>query len=329
MPSADTPHAQLRARLREFRETDPRESWRLLGVTVALLAVAWTAALSPLLLPVRIAASLATGGLLLRLCSFGHDYLHGALLARSAAARGVFSAVGALVLAPPRVWRDTHNFHHAHNGRLPVTAIGTFPLLTAREYRAAPGWKRAAYRVARSPAAMLLAWPALFVVGLNLRHFLRHPVRYLSSGVALALHGLMHVLVWTHLGPLTWALALALPYTVMSAAGAYLFYVQHNFPGAAAHAEDAWDLRDAALSSSSYMALPPWLHWFTGNIGYHHIHHFDPRVPFYRLPRAFAEIPAFTRAADTSARLSAVRAAFALVAWDEERGRMITAAELR
>ncbi|HLT38392.1 MAG TPA: fatty acid desaturase [Enhygromyxa sp.] len=320
---------ELRLRVRELRELDPRRSWRLLAITIALLVGAWTPVFLPIPWPLRLLDALLVGGLLLRLCSFGHDYLHGAILVRSKLARVVFTAVGLLVLAPPRAWNDTHNFHHAHNGKLPAQPIGAFPLLTAAAWREASPGMRVIYRLARSPLAMLLAWPGLFVLGLNLRYFLKNPRRYLSSGAALLLHGLAHALVWTTMGPLTWALALAVPYTVMSTAGAYLFYVQHNFPGAVHVSEAAWDRRDAALTASSYLGLPGWLHWFTGNIGYHHIHHYDVRVPFYRLPEAFATIPEFNRSPDSSLAPIDVARAFALVCFDEQSGRMLAARELR
>jgi omega-6 fatty acid desaturase (delta-12 desaturase) len=130
------------------------------------------------------------------------------------------------------------------------------------------------------------------------------------------------------LGPLDWALALAVPYTLMSTAGAYLFYIQHNFPRAAHQDQAHWDRREAALSASSYLGLPAYLHWFTGNISYHHIHHYDVRVPFYRLPEAFAAIPEFTRPPDSSLRPRDVVRAFSLVTFDEPSGRMLTAREL-
>ena len=324
-----TEAAPLRLRVREFREADPGRSWRLLGRTLALLACAWALVFVLPWWPLRLVLALLVGGLLLRLCSFGHDYLHGAILARSRLAKLLFTGVGLLVLAPPRAWNDTHNYHHAHNGRLPGEPIGAFPLLTAAAWREASLALRLVYRLARSPAAMLLAWPGLFVLGLNLRYFLKNPKRYISSGAALLLHGGVHALVWTQLGALTWALALAVPYTVMSTAGAYLFYIQHNFPGAVHHDHSRWDRRDAALSASSYLGLPRWLHWFTGNIGYHHIHHYDARVPFYRLPEAFTAVPEFTRAPDSSLRPRDVIRAFALLVFDEQAGRMVAARELR
>jgi omega-6 fatty acid desaturase (delta-12 desaturase) len=319
----------LRLRVREFREVDPRRSWRLLAITLALIAGTWVLVFMPFWWPLRLAFALLLGGLLLRLCSFGHDYLHGAILARSKLARVLFTGVGLLVLAPPRAWNDTHNFHHAHNGKLPGQPIGAFPLLTTTAWREASFVQRLVYRMARSPVAMVLAWPGLFVLGLNLRYFLKNPRRYASSGAALVLHGLVHTLVWTQAGPLTWALALAVPYTVMSTAGAYLFYIQHNFPRAVHSMESTWERRDSALSASSYLGLPRVLHWFTGNIGYHHIHHYDARVPFYRLPEAFAAIPEFTRSPDSSLRPLDVARAFALVAFDVQSGRMLPARELR
>ena len=116
---------------------------------------------------------------------------------------------------------------------------------------------------------------------------------------------------------------------MLGATGAYLFYVQHNFPGASWRAAKTWDFDHAARFSSSYMGMSKVGHWFSGNIGYHHIHHFDVRVPFYRLPEAHAAVEAFRREPDTSWKLRDVVTALGLALYDEDNARMLSWREVR
>ncbi len=158
--------------LSRFHERDPRDRLGRLGrsllLTVAILAVC----LSPPELGVpaalRLAAGVLLGGLLLRLCSFAHDWAHGAILERSRLGAAAGHLIGLCVLAPVRIWRDTHDTHHANNARLGAPAIGALPLWTLEAWRAASPLARLGYRLSRSPALMLLAWPLVFVIGLNL-----------------------------------------------------------------------------------------------------------------------------------------------------------------
>jgi omega-6 fatty acid desaturase (delta-12 desaturase) len=119
----------------------------------------------------------------------------------------------------------------------------------------------------------------------------------------------------------------AIPYTVLATTGTWLFYVQHNFPGARWCTDAEWSRPRAAHEGSSYMAMPAALHWITGHIGYHHIHHLDARIPAWRLPEAFAAVPELQRPADTSWHPRHVRAALALAVQDGDH--MITWEALR
>jgi omega-6 fatty acid desaturase (delta-12 desaturase) len=108
---------------------------------------------------------------------------------------------------------------------------------------------------------------------------------------------------------------------VAGAIGVWLFYVQHVFERAYWSRRGTWDSNQAAIAGSSYYDLPRVLHWFTGNIGYHHIHHLAPRIPNYRLRAAFESSPSLQRAPRLTLRTSLACARMKL--WDEERGRMV------
>lgn len=321
-PTQTSTEPPLRPQLRAFHEDDPRRSWRELSLSFGALLALWPLLFLPLPLPVRLALAPAVAALMLRLCSLGHDWTHGAILRGSAAARWVVHLIGLVVLAPPRIWADTHHHHHAHNAVLGEPAVGSFPVWTLAEYRAASPASRLGYRLARSPLLMLLAWPIVFVLGLNTLPFLQRPRRYWTSGLAVLLHGALNALALSR-GLATWGVAVALPYTLLASVGAYLFYAQHSFPGAVWRARSYWDYEHAALRASSYLGLPRWMAWVAGNIHYHHIHHLDPLVPFYRLPEAFAALPALQRPPDSRLRPGDLAACLGLALWEEREQRWI------
>ena len=85
--------------------------------------------------------------------------------------------------------------------------------------------------------------------------------------------------------------------------------------------QSQWSFTAAALAGSSYLKLPKVLQWFTGNIGFHHIHHLAPRIPNYRLERCYREVAALRDA--TRLSLRSALASIGLSLWDEERQRFV------
>jgi len=118
-------------------------------------------------------------------------------------------------------------------------------------------------------------------------------------------------------------LTLIIPHFVASAIGSYLFYAQHNFPGVSFYDRAGWAYEKAALESSSYMKTGPIMAWFTANIGYHHIHHLNHRVPFYRLPEVLKKVPELARPKTTSLHPLDIIRCLRLKLWDVESQQMI------
>jgi omega-6 fatty acid desaturase (delta-12 desaturase) len=118
-------------------------------------------------------------------------------------------------------------------------------------------------------------------------------------------------------------LLVQLPVIVLaSIIGAWLFSVQHRFDGSLWVRQAEWTPMGASLKGSSWLRLPRVLQWFSGNIGFHHVHHLMPRVPNYRLQACHAADPAFTATATGLTFWQALRApSFTL--FDEVRGRMV------
>jgi omega-6 fatty acid desaturase (delta-12 desaturase) len=126
-----------------------------------------------------------------------------------------------------------------------------------------------------------------------------------------------------------WLTAAVVPLSVACALGSYLFYAQHNFDGMYIAPRDEWSWVEAALESSSYFETGRVLGWLTGNIGYHHVHHLNPKIPFYRLPETMANIPALQTPHKTSIAPADVIAGFKLKLWDPKKRRMVPYPRLR
>src|SRR5690606_23192227 len=96
-----------------------------------------------------------------------------------------------------------------------------------------------------------------------------------------------------------------------------------NFPELHVQQRDKWEYTRAALESSSYMETGPIMRWLTGNIGYHHEHHLNPGIPFYRLPEAMAAIPELQNPRKTGLSPADIAACFRQKLWDAEREEMV------
>ena len=123
--------------------------------------------------------------------------------------------------------------------------------------------------------------------------------------------------------------AIAAPFFIAFALGAYLFYAQHNFPGVRFKENIEWSYENAALESSSFMTMNPFMHWVTANIGYHHIHHINSRIPFYRLPEVMKHFPELQNAKITSLKIKDIIACLKLKIWDPERNQMVSLEQVR
>lgn len=308
---------------RPFAQQLPARSWLHAASTFGLLACALTAAALAPWWPLRLTASILGALLLVRVFILYHDFMHGSILRGSKVARALFYVYAAVNLTPPRSWRDSHNFHHANVGRIAGSNVGAFPLMTVEMWRQASSAQRLKYRLIRHPLTILFAYVTIFMSSVTLLPLLRRPARYWDSALALLAHGSLIATLWLLGGFDTVFFALLLPMAMAATLGGYLFYAQHSFPGMRILPEKDWTAYRASLVSSSYLKLGSVLRWFTGNIGFHHVHHLNSLIPFYRLPDAMAAIPELQHPSVTSLRPRAMAACFRANLWDEARGRMI------
>lgn len=314
--------AELARVTASFTAEDRLRSWRAVLTTGALTVVALVAAASRIPWMIRLPVSLFTTFLFVRMFVLYHDFEHGAILRGSRLARILLTPFGLFILSPPSIWNRLHNYHHSHNCQFATSGVGSFPVMTVGEYRAASRSQRAWYRVIRSPWSMLFAYFGIFLVGFCAKSFRDEPGSHRDSLAALALHAAL-VAVYAHFGLDTLLYGYLGPIMCTHAIGAYLFYAQHNYPGVKLRPRQSWDYVYAAVHSSSFMDGSRIVRWFTANIGYHHVHHLNPRIPFYRLPEAMAAVPELQQAGRTSLKVRDIAACLRLKLWDPGRGRMV------
>jgi omega-6 fatty acid desaturase (delta-12 desaturase) len=271
---------------------------------------------------VRLPAGFLAGWLLVRLFILYHDFQHRTILKGSRLASAIMWVYGLATLNPPSIWDRSHNHHHKNTAKIFGASIGSFPIMTVNAYARASRSQRLAYGASRHPLTIACGYLTVFAYGMCVRSLLTNPRVHWDSGLALALHaGLVATLAV--LAPLALLFAVLLPSALAAAVGAYLFYAQHNYPGVVLRDRADWDYVGAALESSSMIRMSPLMHWFTGNIGYHHVHHLNHRIPFYRLPEAMAALPALQKPGTTSLSLADIHSCLALKLWDPRAARMV------
>jgi omega-6 fatty acid desaturase (delta-12 desaturase) len=209
-------------------------------------------------------------------------------------------------------------------GKRSEASTGSFPLLTTEMWRKASKGDRLFYRVARHPLTIVFAILTVFAYSICVTNFLKDPRKYWDSAAALLCHivGAPLLAIYGGFEPLLFLYLI--PVVSAGALGAYLFYSQHNFVGMQVPDEDEWDYHSASVATSSYLETGPLMRFFTGNIGYHHVHHLNAQIPFYRLPQVMAEMPELQHPIRTTLRPRDVLGNLRLKLWDESRREMVT-----
>ncbi|SPE54543.1 Fatty acid desaturase [Verrucomicrobia bacterium] len=277
-----------------------------------------------LTLPLAILAA----GFLVRVFIIFHDCGHGSFFKSRRANDILGFFTGVLTLTPYHQWRWEHALHHSTSGDLDRRGTGDVWTLTVQEYLEAGRWKRFAYRLARNPIVLFVLAP-LFVFLIQQRFAnAKAPARERRS------------VLWTNLALLVLATSLSCLFGLKTylliqlsvillagSAGVWLFYVQHQFEGVYWERREHWDYTTAALKGSSFYKLPRVLQWFSGNIGFHHIHHLSPRIPNYQLEKAHKSEPLFQTVPPIT--LLASLKSFTFRLWDEQRQKLVGYGALR
>jgi omega-6 fatty acid desaturase (delta-12 desaturase) len=294
--TADEGPRDWKSRLREFEKPQTWRAVRQLLNTLLPYAGAWVAMVWMLrsglpywtVLPLIVFAA----GLLVRVFIIFHDCCHSSFLPSRSANRLAGYLTGLLAFTPFEAWQHPHNLHHATAGDLDRRGIGDVWTMTVEEYRAAPWHLRARYRIFRHPLVLFVISPTvLFIASYRFwRNGALPKERWSVLKTNLGLAAIITVAAVT-MGLKTY-LIIQLPVMALTASiGVWLFYVQHQYEEVYWSRHNEWDPARAALEGSSYYKLPRWLEWFTGSVGFHHLHHLRPRIPNYRLRQCSKSLP--------------------------------------
>ncbi|MCB9358218.1 MAG: fatty acid desaturase [Calditrichaeota bacterium] len=233
-------------------------------------------------------------------------------------------------MVPYYYWKRQHAIHHSTNGNLDHRGIGDMDVFTVDEYLKLSKWERLRYRAYRNPIVFLLFGPLVLFFYIN-RHW-TDPVQYsqrdkrnvlitnltIAASFALVGFGIGWIALLKIVAPVLY---------IAAGAGIWLFYIQHQFEHTYWKPDQEWNFVRAAMQGSSFYKLPKVLQWFTGNIGFHHIHHLSPGIPNYRLEKIYVENPEFREVYEVTLA-SAVKTIF-LSVWDIQQQRLISFRELR
>jgi omega-6 fatty acid desaturase (delta-12 desaturase) len=258
-----------------------------------------------------------------------HDCGHGSFFEskRANSLMGWFCSL--FTFFPYTYWRHQHAMHHAGNGKLEDRGNGDVYLMTAKEYVDSTPLGRIKYRLVRNPITLFIFGPFVLFFFMNrfvydsdhtpknVRNglYLSNVLMLFSIGLAIALIGLSETA------------GIMMPIVFFSGLmGTILFYVQHQFEETYYESGKSWDYFEAAIKGSSFFDLPKILHWCTGNIGYHHVHHLSPKIPNYKLAECHESFPCFDEVKRET--LSSFLRTFKLAFWDEDQRKLISLAEL-
>lgn len=327
-PSAKTERELLIATSKYAKESK-LQSWWVVGSTFVLMFGALSAAAFMPWWPVQLAFSIVAGLILVRGFIMLHDYAHGAILRKSKLAHAIFVPFSMFFMTGFHYWRDTHNFHHNHVLDLREPSHGTFPVMTLEEWQNAGFWKRFNYRINRSPLTLLFAYFTVFMLSNAIMPFLSNPKKHWAAGMAVVVHVGLIVALWLLVGPMSAVFGVIIPYFIASSLGAYLFYAQHNFPEMDILPPEEWSKVAGSLQSTSFFKMNPAMMWFTGQIGYHHIHHMNPAIPFYRLKTVMDEVPEMRDIPVTTLKPRDIWGCLRLKLWDAAERRMLSWREAR
>jgi omega-6 fatty acid desaturase (delta-12 desaturase) len=277
--------------------------------------------------------AIPAGALLVRVFIVQHDCGHGSFFASRRANDLMGTICSVFTLTPYANWRRQHAAHHANWNNLDKRASGRdiySVCLTVKEYRDMTGWQRLAYRVSRHPlVAHVLIPPMVFLV--LYRVPFDTPKDWNRERRAVYWTDLALFLLLGSLGLAVGfkaVLMVQLPVLIVtSIIGVGLFAVQHRFDDSLWARQPEWRFGDAALQGSSYLKLPKLLQWFTGNIGFHNVHHLAPRVPNYLLESCYRANPQFQ--ADATLTLADAFRAIRLALWDEDQLKLVGFGELK
>ncbi len=270
-----------------------------------------------------LALAIVACGFLIRMFIIFHDCGHGSFFKNKSANEIVGMIMGIFAFTPYTKWHHEHKIHHATSGNLDKRGIGDVWTLTVDEYLNSSKWNKLLYRSFRNPFLMFTLGPILIVFYQN-----RVTKPTMSSGEKNNVYFtnimilLISVIMSLIIGVKAYLL-IQVPLILMAhSMGLWLFYVQHQFDEVSWERTNGWDYKNAAINGSSFLKLPVIFQWFTGNIGFHHVHHLSSRIPNYNLSKCHYENDMFKDVKPI--KLFSTFRTLHLNLWDEVNRQMIS-----
>jgi len=305
-------------------------AWWQITNTIIPFGALWY--LMSLCLPVSwwlvVPLAVLAGAFLVRVFIIFHDCGHGSYFKSRRANDAVGFLTGVLTFTPYYHWRWEHAIHHSSSGDLDKRGTGDVWTMTVQEYLESSRWKKFAYQLSRNPFILFVIAP-LFLFLIRQRfpspkasERERHSVWAMNAAIL----GMALGLSWL-VGLKAYLLIQLIILMVAGGAGVWMFYVQHQFEDVYWERGEDWSYVSAALEGSSFYKLPRILQWFSGNIGFHHIHHLSPRIPNYNLEKCHQADPLFQQVKPITLFSSFKSATYRL--WDEENKKLVGYRHLR
>ncbi len=312
--------------VKEYQNNDLRISlWQMLN-SIAPYFILWYLAYRSLEIHYGLTLLLTTlaGLFAMRIFIIFHDCGHGSFFKSRRANDLVGVLTGIITFTPYFAWRHAHAVHHATSGDLDRRGVGDIWTLTYEEYQKLPRHKQIFYRIYRNPFVIFVIGPPIDFIVLQRLPWVNVSEKPREKNSVtwtnLALLGIFLGMGFT-IG-FTEYILVQLPIVMFtSSLGVWLFYVQHQYENVYWERHQEWDYATAALYGSSFYKLPKILQWFSGNIGFHHIHHLSPRIPNYNLEPCHDENPIFKEIEPLTLRSSLK--SLRIRVWDEDRHKMI------
>lgn len=317
---------QLARHCLQYRKADSRQAVSQLLTTFIPFIALCLAMYHSMKLSYALTLLLAvpTAGLVVRIFIMQHDCGHGSFFDNNRLNDWTGRILSLFTITPYNYWRRLHALHHASSSNLDKRGYGDIDTLTVEEYQARGFWGRLAYRIYRNPLFLMFVGGPLHFALLQ-----RFPLSFKKPSLSMwvsvmGLNLAMAIFYGAIIAYIGWLpfIKLAIPVTMLSsAAGIWLFYIQHQFEDTHWAHEQEWDRKSAALYGSSYYALPKVLQWFTGNIGIHHVHHLCSAIPNYRLQECLDDEPELKEINILTLKESLAYAKLAL--WDEKAKKLV------
>src|SRR5579875_42344 len=321
---------RLRKLVSPYEKSNVRASvWQLLN-TIVPFFILWYLCYKSLSVsyPLALIFAVIASGFLVRTFIIFHDCCHYSFFKNRTANKILGTLSGILTMFPYSQWQHDHAVHHATSSNLDKRGTGDIWMLTVEEYQSATIWKKIQYRLYRNFFVMFVLGPIYIFLIKNRfnRKGARLKERFNTYLTNLTIVAVIAVLCRT-IGWQPFLLVEGPIFLLSGIAGVWLFYVQHTFEDSYFEADQEWEYVKAAVEGSSYYKLPKILQWFTGNIGYHHVHHLSPRVPNYKLEQVHNDTKPLQNVPTITVRTSLSSLKFHL--WDEQRKKFVQFKEVK